>query len=55
MRYRTIEEYEALFRGAGFVGYFAGEGPRVYTPGVIGGTTHYGQEAVWVLKPDHSR
>ena len=55
MKYRTLQEYEALFRGAGFVDYFPGKGPTVYTPGNIDGETYYGQEAVWVLKPESKR
>ena len=55
MRYRTIDEYEALFKVAGFVSFFTNEGPRVYTPGVIGMTTNYGQEAVWILKPNKTK
>ena len=51
MKYRTVLEYEALFDVAGFVHLDPENGPRVLTPGLTGGTTRYGQEAIWVLTP----
>ena len=55
MKYRTIWEYEELFSGAGFGALSQGKGPTVYTPGDIDGETVYGQEAIWVLKPEPMR
>ena len=49
MTYRTQDEYEALFKAAGFVSYRGQQQAQVYPPGTTDDGVEYGREAVWIL------